>query len=48
MRVTIGESEFGEGEGRSKKEAEEKAAEEALLLLAKDEHNAPRGKSSRK
>ena len=28
MRVTIGESEFGEGEGRSKKEAEEKAAEE--------------------
>jgi len=48
MRVTIGESEFGEGTGRSKKEAEEKAAEKALLLLAKDEHNAPRGKSSRK
>ena len=48
MKVTIGESEFGEGTGRSKKEAEEKAAEKALLLLAKDEHNAPREKSSRK
>ena len=48
MKVTIGEREFGEGEGRSKKEAEEKAAEEALSLVDKDGQNAPPENSSRK
>lgn len=35
MTVSIGKKEFGQGMGKSKKEAEETAAEQALVLLAK-------------
>jgi ribonuclease III len=47
MTVSIGKKEFGEGLGRSKKEAEETAAEEALLLLGKDEGDFTHGDSSK-
>ena len=47
MTVRIGGEDFGQGVGRSKKEAEETAAEEALILLAKDEDDFPRKNSSK-
>lgn len=37
IAVSVGGKKFGKGLGKSKKEAEETAAEEALLLLGKDE-----------
>jgi ribonuclease-3 len=47
MAVSIGGKEFGQGIGKSKKEAEETAAEEALVLLAKDEDDFPHKNSSK-
>jgi ribonuclease III len=47
MAVSIGRKEYGQGAGRSKKEAEETAAEEALVLLAKDEDDFSRKNSSK-
>ena len=47
MTVIIGGKEFGQGAGKSKKEAEETAAEQALVLLAKDGEGFPHENSSK-
>ena len=39
IKVMIGEEELGWGKGKSKKEAEEKAAIEALESLVQDNHS---------